>query len=90
MTEKRENVSNIKQFSVRPKKLYEALLWLKNNNKLYSNVDIVEREEKDYNVNDIIIENNVKEIDATINEKESFLPVPENYKIFKGKIILFN
>jgi hypothetical protein len=63
---------------------------LKSNNKLYRNVDIVEREEKDYNVNDIIIENNVKEIDATINEKESFLPVPENYKIFKGKIILFN
>ena len=66
--------------------LYEALLWLKNNNKLYSNVDIVEREEKDYNVNDIIIENNVKETDALLNEKESLLPVPENYKIFKGKI----
>jgi hypothetical protein len=86
VTEKRENVSNIKQFSVRPKKLYEALLWLKNNNKLYSNVDIVEREEKDYNVNDIIIENNVKEIEVLLDEKESFLPVLENYKIFKGKM----
>jgi len=63
---------------------------VENNNKLYSNVDIVEREEKDYNVNDIIIENNVKEIDALLNEKESLLPVPENYKIFKGKIRIFH
>ena len=63
---------------------------VENNNKLYSNVDIVEREEKDYNVNDIIIENNVKEIDALLNEKESLLPVPENYKICKGKIRIFH
>ena len=63
---------------------------VENNNKLYSNVDIVEREEKDYNVNDIIIENNVKEIDALLYEKESLLPVPENFKIFKGKIRIFH
>ena len=37
-----------------------------------------------------MVENNVKEIDALLNEKESLLPVPENYKIFKGKIRIFH
>ncbi len=44
VTEKNVNVTHINQFCVRPKLLYEGLIWLKNNNKLYTNVDIVERE----------------------------------------------
>ncbi len=39
-------------------KLYDGLIWLKNSNKLYNNVEIVERFDKDYNIADIIIESN--------------------------------
>jgi hypothetical protein len=30
VTERRENILNVKQFTVRPKLLFEALVWLKN------------------------------------------------------------
>ena len=65
VTERRENILNVKQFTVRPKLLFEALVWLKNNNHLYNNVEIVDRVEQDFNINYIIVEKNIN-----LNEHE--------------------
>ena len=67
VTEKRENIAHVKQFTVRPKLLYEGLVWLKHCNKLYNNVEIVQRTEQDFNVNNIVIES--EHLPLITNEK---------------------
>lgn len=83
VTERRENILNVKQFTVRPKLLFEALVWLKNSNHLYNNVEIIDRVESDYNINNIIVDKNiinynVVEKNIPINEKTIHMPSHNN------------
>ena len=57
VVEKTQNVDNIKQFQIRPKLVYEALNWLKSNNKLFRTIEIVQLDDEDFNLNNMTIEN---------------------------------
>jgi hypothetical protein len=74
--------------------LYEGLIWLINNNKLYSNVDIVEREEIDFNINEIIFENNkiptIDEEIITVKVIENIIPMVNNFNLIKGIVLIIN
>lgn len=85
VTEKRENVTNIKQFNIRPKLLLDGLIWLKNNNQLYSNVEIVDRLNEDFNIDNIIVvqAKDVTPIDV-IPIEDLFPIITDQYKEFKG------
>ena len=103
VTEKRANVDTIKQFNVRPKKLYEGLLWLKNNNKLYSNVQIIDRPDIEYHVDNIVVEehnnlqlppvitdknNLIVSINfSNINPIDALIPIVDHYFQFKSIFI---
>jgi len=70
-------------------KLYDGLIWLKNSNKLYNNVEIVERFDRDYNIADIIIESNLIPTippGDVVPIVEKIVPtiIPESYNHFKG------
>jgi hypothetical protein len=87
VTEKKENVSTIKQFAVRPQLLYEALIWLQLNNPLYNNIQIIRRDDEDFNLNNITVqreteieEESIKENFREINSKYKY---SKNFKIFK-------
>ncbi len=74
--------------------MYEGLIWLINNNKLYSNVDIVEREEIDFNINEIIFENNkiptIDEEIITVKVIENIIPMVNNFNLIKGIVLIIN
>jgi hypothetical protein len=85
VTEKRENVANIKQFNIRPKLLLDGLIWLKNNNKLYRNVEIVEILNEDFNIDNIIVEQVVQVIPIEVCPTEVIISnLNDQYKEFKS------
>lgn len=55
VAESLEGVKKTKEFDVRPKYLNRALDWLIINNRLYHDVDVVDREARDYDLGHVFV-----------------------------------
>lgn len=75
-----EGLSKTNHFGVRPKKIRLALEWLKANNHLYRHVDVVDRNENDFDIEHVIIRQNKKECnEQTVQSQQTLMPSDTDY-----------
>ena len=79
MNEKLENVQRVKDFTIRLQLLYDALSWLKKNNPLYATVNIVDRDENEYDIGNIFVTDKNSVSNSIINTNE----ICDSFKCFK-------